>query len=73
MTVPGGRVSFTPCVFPFNYGGVENITGCISTYNGEMPWCATKTGEDGDMLEGHWGQCQDNCTGDQTVLTDLSS
>ena len=63
MTIPGGRMSHTPCMFPFNFGGVNSILSCIITSNEEEPWCPTRTDINGDMVTGHWGNCKKTCPG----------
>ena len=63
MTIPGGYLVHYPCIFPFNFGGVKNITSCIFTDELEHPWCPTKTHDNGDTVSGYWGNCKESCPG----------
>ena len=44
------------CVFPFNHDG-ETYHKCAPDDDGDGPWCATATDDDGDVLDGFWGRC----------------
>ena len=45
VTIPAGGIGMVVhanCIFPFSYGGVDNISSCIRTTDGEQPWCPTR-------------------------------
>ena len=50
------------CVFPFSYlGEIFNTCTRKNSQNGH-PWCATKVDKlTGDVVLGHWGDCNKNC------------
>ena len=50
-----------PCIFPFKYEG-QKFDRCTSvdTEDGSL-WCATEVDKDGNVLDGRWGDCNENC------------
>lgn len=62
--------SGTPCVFPFNYRD-NTYNKCTSkdSDNGQ-PWCATATAEDGFVVDGAWGDCDEGCPGTRIECDD---
>ena len=55
----GGIKPNTPCVFPFNYMGVV-YNACIGIGHSTF-WCSTKVDEDGNHVDGNWGNCGPAC------------
>jgi len=55
------RFVTTPCVFPFKYKG-KFYASCTKdhTTNGKA-WCATKVDNQGNAIEGSWGDCNNDC------------
>ena len=54
-----------PCIFPFQYGGVNHTT-CIwdkAHLTEHKPWCSTLVDEVGHHVEGqsNWGNCGPDC------------
>ena len=69
VTNPGGCKTIkgpspnTPCVFPFEFKGID-YNQC--TWEGdsiEGAWCSTKVDSKGKHVSGHgnWGNCGDGC------------
>jgi len=55
-----GPVKDTLCVFPFTYKGNEYRECTTADHDGKL-WCATKTDEDANYVDGQWGDCGDSC------------
>ena len=55
----GGNKPNTPCVFPFNFKGTvyKACTGIEHT----TFWCSTKVDDDGNHVDGKWGNCGPAC------------
>ena len=51
----------SPCVFPFIYNNVR-YAACTSIDNGGTPWCSTEVNDNGDYIEGKWGNCGPECS-----------
>merc|ERR1719351_235751 len=49
-----------PCIFPFNYHGVKNITSCTKA-DDDQYWCATETDKGGNYIPDKFGYCTENC------------
>ena len=62
--------SGVPCIFPFKYRGVE-YTECTTVGSvGGTPWCATEVDEDGNLIRGAYGNCnEESCEATTTVTT----
>ena len=58
-TIRGPRTN-VPCVFPFNFNGIEKTT-CIMGRLRTDPWCATKVDVSNNYLKGEWGYCSQSC------------
>ena len=60
----GGAESDIPCLFPYKIlPGDDWHTSCVyDSYGNEGAWCATEVDEDGIMIGGKWGTCQDERT-----------
>ena len=60
----GGAESDIPCLFPYKIlPGDDWHTSCVyDSYGNDGAWCATEVDEDGVMIGGKWGTCQDERT-----------
>jgi len=58
----------SPCVFPFNFGGVSH-SSCTTIDGDTTPWCSTQTDANNDHVPGvgAWGYCDASCPGEGTV------
>ena len=62
MTISGPSPSM-PCVFPFQFKGIDH-NQCIWDGDSENgPWCSTNVDDDGKHIsgEGNWGNCASEC------------
>ena len=61
-TIGGSRPN-QRCVFPFIYDG-KSYDECTTIDNNGIPWCSTNVMCAGDFVEGEWGNCGSDCSGD---------
>ena len=57
-----GGIPNQPCVFPFTAYGVVN-TRCTEQNTRDDSWCATETDDEGNVVDGKWGNCGIGCPG----------
>ena len=57
----GGADPNKPCVFPFNYNGI-NYTSCTTVENNGIHWCSTEVDANGNHVGVQWGNCGPGCT-----------
>ena len=58
-TIRGPRPD-KPCVFPFNFNGIEKTT-CIKGRLRPDPWCSTNVDDSNNYIPGEWGYCGESC------------
>ena len=59
----GGNRPNQHCVFPFIYDG-KSYDECTTIDNNGIPWCSTDVSCARDFVEGKWGNCGIDCSGD---------
>ena len=59
-----GKTPNLPCIFPFKYEGSIHKTCTITREDGVVtkPWCSTKVSENGEHIQGNWGDCASECS-----------
>ena len=62
-----GAMSGKKCVFPFRYNGVLNHQCTMQDH--DSYWCSTENDENGDHVEGQWGNCG-LCGSGRVIITD---
>ena len=69
-----GPSSDMPCIFPFEFKGIDH-NQCIWDGNSENgAWCSTKVDINGKHLSGYgnWGNCASNCPIEHKQMNDYS-
>ena len=59
-TTESGPTPGLPCIFPFKVDGFAYHTCKLDEKDGSR-WCSTKIDENGQHLQGNWGNCRSDC------------